>query len=61
MDLILILIGIGLIVWGERQKDDDGQRTGLGTGLFVAGVTITVIGAIVFAIGLMSGFVSATA
>lgn len=60
MDIILIAIGIGLIVGGNYTRDGAGERTGLGTGLHITGVTITIIGAILFALGFMAGFVGAT-
>lgn len=56
MEIILIIIGIALIVLGNRNKDTNGQRTSSGTTMFRIGVAAVGIGALIFVISFVIAF-----
>lgn len=56
MDIILVIIGIALIVAGNRNKNAEGKRTGNGQVMFIIGAITLITGAILFSIGFVTGF-----
>lgn len=55
---LLRIVGIVLIVVGAKSKDDSGQRSGGGIAMLSIGIVLTVIGAILFSLGFIGGFVA---
>lgn len=56
MDLVFILLGVVLTVFGARQKDSTGSRTGLGITLLVIGIVLLAVGVLWFSSGFIGGF-----
>lgn len=55
MDVIFIIIGVLLLIFGAKKKDPDGTRSGGGLVMIIAGAVFLVLGLIIFILGFVAG------